>query len=126
MLFATDTGASHDDPSSRPAPRPLSASAAGPSAPVQHPRPPTSGSATASLVFGILGVLGGWCVFGIPCLLAVVFGHIGPGWPRRRAGGKGARPSRSPDWILGYLFVLPAVVITFIFFGIGIANTSEP
>ncbi|PSK67364.1 hypothetical protein B0E53_00710 [Micromonospora sp. MH33] len=32
--------------------------------------------ATASLVLGILGVLGGWCLFDLPCALAVVLGHL--------------------------------------------------
>ncbi|MEU4366683.1 DUF4190 domain-containing protein [Micromonospora chersina] len=36
----------------------------------------TSGMATASLVLGILGVLGGWCLFGLPCVLAVILGHL--------------------------------------------------
>jgi len=26
-------------------------------------------------VFGIIGVLGGWCMFGVPCLIAVITGH---------------------------------------------------
>ncbi|MFG2109828.1 DUF4190 domain-containing protein [Micromonospora chersina] len=36
----------------------------------------TSGMATASLVLGILGVLGGWCMFGLPCVPAVILGHL--------------------------------------------------
>ncbi|WP_066361967.1 DUF4190 domain-containing protein [Herbidospora mongoliensis] len=101
----------------------------GPPPPPVHPpqinfhMPPTSGSATASLVFGILGILGGWCVFGIPCLLAVIFGHIG--LAQTSGGQRGGRGLAVAGLILGYLFVIPAVVITFIFFGIGIANTPE-
>jgi hypothetical protein len=39
--------------------------------------PQTSGWATASLVFGMLGVLGGWCLFAVPCMAAVICGHAG-------------------------------------------------
>ncbi|WP_062432336.1 DUF4190 domain-containing protein [Herbidospora daliensis] len=71
--------------------------------------PPTSGSATASLVFGILGILGGWCLFAIPCFLAVVFGHIG--LAQTSGGRRGGRGLAVAGLILGYLFVIPALLI---------------
>src|ERR1044072_5721404 len=39
--------------------------------------PPTSPFAVASLVFGIIGMLGGFCLMAIPRVIAVVCGHIG-------------------------------------------------
>ena len=48
---------------------------------------PTNGFATASLVFGIVGIALGWCSFLIPNILAVVFGHIA--LSRARSGGPG-------------------------------------
>src|SRR4051794_30588894 len=39
--------------------------------------PPASGAATASLVLGLIGIVAGFCLFGIPCVLAVIFGHVG-------------------------------------------------
>lgn len=66
----------------------------------------TSGMATASLVLGILGVLSGWCLFGLPCVLAVILGHLALGETRdgKRSGhgigGRRPRPGlrlRRPD-----------------------------
>lgn len=63
---------------------------------------PTSGWATASLVLGLIGLFGGWCLIGIPCALAVVACHIGlsqtkdgvraAAGARRRAGMTEASP----------------------------------
>lgn len=80
-----------------------------------YPQPapvvPTSGNATASLVFGVIGMLGGFLICGIPCLLAVLFGHLAlretktgqrgghdaplpPHGPRRAPGALPASPGR--------------------------------
>lgn len=73
-------------------------------------RPPTSASAVGSLVFGILGVLGGWCIFGIPCLIAVILGHLALRETRNdQMGGHGMAVT---GVILGYLFVAPALLWT--------------
>ncbi|MBO3751500.1 DUF4190 domain-containing protein [Streptosporangiaceae bacterium NEAU-GS5] len=79
--------------------------------PVYVQAPQTSGLATASLVLGIIGILGGWCVFGIPCLMAIILGHLGLNDTKdgRRAG----RGSAVAGLVLGYLFIVPAVLITF-------------
>lgn len=71
---------------------------------------PTSGMAVASMVLGILGVLGGWCMLGLPCILAVILGHIA--LPRTKDGTVGGRGMAITGLILGYLFVVPWAVLT--------------
>lgn len=70
---------------------------------------PTSGWATASLVFGILGIFGGFCLFGIPCIVAVICGHAG--LIDTKHGAKGGRGLATAGLILGYLFVGPALAV---------------
>lgn len=77
--------------------------------PVVVAGPPTSGWAVTSLVFGILGVLGGFCLFGIPCVIAVICGHAGL---RDTNGGvKGGRGMAQAGLVLGYLVVGPAIFL---------------
>ncbi|MEV0968525.1 DUF4190 domain-containing protein [Microtetraspora glauca] len=83
--------------------------------PIYIQAPPTSGYATASLVFGILGVVGGWCAFGIPCVLAVLFGHIA--LVETKSGRKGGRGMAIAGLILGYVVVIPAVALAVMMFG---------
>lgn len=72
---------------------------------------PSSGTATASLVVALIGVFGGWCLFGLPCLIAVVLGHIGLSETRKdQKSGKGQAIA---GLILGYLFLIPMVLISF-------------
>jgi hypothetical protein len=71
---------------------------------------PTSGLATASLVCGILGLIFGWCLFGIPSLIAVVLGHMG--LAETKNGTVGGRGSAIAGLILGYLVVAPSAIIT--------------
>jgi hypothetical protein len=52
------------------------------------PAGPSNGMAVASLVLGICGLAFSWILFGIPSILAVIFGHIGYAQHRQR-GGKG-------------------------------------
>lgn len=76
------------------------------------PRPvQNSGYATASLVFGILGILGGWCMFGLPCLVAIVTGHFG--LAETKNGQKTGNGSAIAGLILGYIGVIPMALITF-------------
>lgn len=86
--------------------------------------PPSSGAATASLVLGILGVLGGWCLFGLPCVAAVVFGHVG--LRDTRDGTRSGRGMAVAGLILGYVFVAPMIVFAvMVFFG-GLVDTVAP
>jgi hypothetical protein len=91
--------------------------------------PPTSGFAVASLVLGILGVLGGWCLFAIPCLLAVICGHVGLGATKNSA--RSGRGMAVAGLILGYLAIGPIIAILVVFGGIGglmavVAPTTSP
>ncbi|MER7333532.1 MULTISPECIES: DUF4190 domain-containing protein [unclassified Micromonospora] len=85
---------------------------------------PTSGVAVASMVLGILGVLGGWCLFGLPCLLAVILGHVGLHETRNNA--KSGRGMAVAGLVLGYVFVAPMVLLTvMVFFG-GLIGAATP
>ena len=37
---------------------------------------PNSGMATASLVLGLSGIFLSWCLFGVPSILAIIFGIV--------------------------------------------------
>jgi hypothetical protein len=86
--------------------------------------PPASGVATASMVLGILGVLGGWCLFGLPCVLAVILGHVG--LHETRNGTKSGRGMAVAGLVLGYVFVGPMIIFTvMVFFG-GVMGAVTP
>jgi hypothetical protein len=55
-------------------------------------------------VFGIIGVLGGWRMFGVPCLIAVVTGHAA--LKETRTGQRGGHGMAVAGLILGYPFAL--------------------
>jgi hypothetical protein len=69
----------------------------------------TSGYATASLVFGIIGALGGWCMFGVPCLIAVVTGHAA--LKETRTGKRGGHGMAVAGLILGYPFAVLWILV---------------
>ena len=79
---------------------------------------PTSGLATASMVLGILGLLGGWCVFGIPCALAVLFGHLA--LAETKKGHKSGNGMAVAGLVMGYIVIGPAIVLSilFVFFSV--------
>jgi flagellar basal body-associated protein FliL len=78
--------------------------------------PPTSGMAVASLVLGIVGVLGGWCTFAVPCILAVIFGYVGLG--QTRSGARRGRGMAIAGLVLGVV-PMAVLVVILIFGGIG-------
>jgi hypothetical protein len=78
--------------------------------------PPASGAATASLVLGLIGILVGYCLFGIPCVLAVIFGHIG--LVQTRGGEKSGRGMAVAGLVLGYICVIPMIIFTVLFIGL--------
>ncbi len=82
---------------------------------VSAPVVPSSGAATASLVFGIIGIVGGWCLLGIPCILAVVFGHIG--LSATKDNQRQGRGMAVAGLVMGYICVIPAVLVTILIFG---------
>ncbi|GAA3619332.1 hypothetical protein GCM10022419_126180 [Nonomuraea rosea] len=79
-----------------------------------HPAgPPTSGLAVASLIFGIAGLVGSWCLLGIPSIAAVVLGHAAT-----RQTKRGLRPGHGlavAGLILGYVVAIPAIIVSVIF-----------
>lgn len=85
--------------------------------------PPSSGAATASLVLGIVGITFGWCLLGIPCILAVIFGHVGLAATRdNQRSGRGLAVA---GLVLGYICVVPMIVFTFLVFGSWFAAGSS-
>ncbi|MET8307282.1 DUF4190 domain-containing protein [Micromonospora sp. NPDC005173] len=103
----------------------------GPYPPIAYPpahivvhAPPTSGLAVASLVLGILGVVGGWCLFGVPCLLAVVLGHVG--LHDTRNDMKSGRGMAVAGLVLGYVFVAPMIMLTMMVFFGGLIGAATP
>ncbi|MGC5021247.1 DUF4190 domain-containing protein [Micromonospora sp. DT47] len=88
-----------------------------------HP-PLTSGMATASLVLGILGVLGGWCLFGLPCILAVILGHLA--LRETRDGTRSGHGMAVAGLVLGYVFVGPMIAFTVMWFFGGVVGAATP
>ncbi|HWS38781.1 MAG TPA: DUF4190 domain-containing protein [Actinoplanes sp.] len=70
---------------------------------------PTSGTAVASLIFGLIGFFGGFCLFGIPCAIAVLLGHVA--LRETRNGHRAGHGMAVAGLILGYIFLIPAVIV---------------
>lgn len=77
------------------------------------PIPPRSGYAMAALWLGIFGLLGAWCLFGLPCLLAIICGHIG--YAETKNGRRSGREAAFWGLFLGYLVLVPALILGTIF-----------
>ena len=92
--------------------------------------PPSTGLATASTVFGIIGLVTSCCSFGLPSLLAIVLGHMANG--KIKSQGLGGKGSATAGLIMGYIVLAPAIVFSawLIFMGglgvLGIATTPDP
>lgn len=72
--------------------------------------PPTSGAATASMVLGIIGLVGGCCTFGVPSLIAVILGHVG--LRETRGNVKSGHGMAVAGLVLGYIVFAPAVAFS--------------
>jgi hypothetical protein len=81
-------------------------------------QPPTSGLAVTSLVMGIIGILGGWCLLGIPCVLAVICGHAG--LAATNGNARSGRGLAVAGLVMGYICVIPAIIIFFMIGGLGV------
>lgn len=53
-------------------------------APTQGAPAPQNGLGLAALILGIVGLVIGWCLYGIPSILAIIFGAIG--WKKANQG----------------------------------------
>ena len=73
---------------------------------------PTSELAVASLVFGIIGMLGGFCLFGIPSFIAVGLGHLAMEQDIKKQG-KSGNGMAIAGLITGYLVAMPWVLFGF-------------
>lgn len=72
---------------------------------------PTSGLAVASLVFGVIGFLGGWCMFAIPNLVAIALGHVA--LRETRNGARGGHGLAVAGLILAYVSAVPWLLMAF-------------
>jgi hypothetical protein len=70
---------------------------------------PTSSLAVTSLIFGLIGFFGGFCFFGIPCAIAVILGHFAI--RETRSGERGGHGMAVAGLVLGYFFILPAIIV---------------
>jgi hypothetical protein len=86
--------------------------------------PPSSGVSTASMVLGIIGLVASWFLFGIPSILAVILGHAGiSDTKHNRRSGRGQAVA---GLVLGYVVVVPGLIVTLAVFGvIGAAATGS-
>jgi len=90
---------------------------------VVQPGPPTSGLAVASMVLGIVGLLSSCCAFGIPSILAVVFGHAGLN--ATKGGARGGQGMAVAGLVMGYIVFVPAIVLSvYLVFAGGLAAVS--
>jgi hypothetical protein len=79
-----------------------------------HTSQRSSGWAITSLISGVVAVLGGFCLLGIPCLVAVGTGHAGLAATRRGRTGGGLAVA---GLVLGYVSAVPAAYL-FLFGGL--------
>lgn len=82
----------------------------------------TSSLATMSLIFAILGVIGGCCTFGVFSLAAVILAHFA--WPETKNGQKGGHGMTVTGLVLGYLMLIPAIFMSVSFVLNGAAGVT--
>lgn len=70
---------------------------------------PSSTVAVWALATGVVGVLAGWCLFGLPCIAAVVLGHLGVN--QTKDGAMSGRGMAVTGLILGYVALVPAIIM---------------
>ena len=88
-----------------------------PLAVVPQPAQSTSGMAVASMVLGIVGILTVCLAFGVPAVLAIIFGHLSISETSRK--GKGGIGMAITGLVLGYVAVVPAVLLSVRFLLLG-------
>jgi hypothetical protein len=83
---------------------------------------PNSTVAVWALVLGIVGVLSGWCLFAVPCVAAVILGHVG--LAETRSGEKAGRGMAIAGLVMGYVALAPAIILFFWLFMGGILSAG--
>lgn len=79
-----------------------------PWAPHSYDARPNSTVAVWALVTGIVGVLAGWCLLGLPCLAAVVLGHVA--LAQTKSDAVKGRGMAVAGLVLGYVALIPALI----------------
>jgi hypothetical protein len=72
--------------------------------------PPASGYAVTSLVLSIIGLVTACCAFGLPSVLAVIFGHVA--LSETKTGRRGGHGMAIAGLVMGYIVAVPAVVLS--------------
>jgi len=75
------------------------------------PPRPSSSAAVTSLVLGVMGVFAGWCFLGLPCIAAILLGHVG--MSQTRGGQVDGRGMAVAGLVLGYVMTAPAIAMFF-------------
>lgn len=86
---------------------------------VMAPRP-SSSLAVWALVLGLVGLFFGWCMLGIPCLVAVIMGHAAVAETKNDV--KTGRGMAATGLALGYVALAPAIIL-FFWLGLGILGS---
>ncbi|MEV4114512.1 DUF4190 domain-containing protein [Nonomuraea sp. NPDC049695] len=73
-----------------------------------------------SLIFGIIGLFGSWCLFGIPSIVAVVLGHVAT--TKTRRGLRSGHGLAVGGLVLGYIVLVPALIVS----GVIITHPETP
>jgi hypothetical protein len=77
--------------------------------------PPASGAALASMILGIVGLVFGCFLCGIPSVLAIIFGHIGLNQTKNDV--KSGRGQAIAGLVMGYVLIIPTIIGTIFFLG---------
>lgn len=77
--------------------------------PIYVVRPPLAGSSIAALVASLVGLVVGFCAFGIPSALAVLLGHVAI--HETRGGARRGRGMAIASLVMGYLVAVPWLVV---------------
>jgi hypothetical protein len=72
--------------------------------------PPSSGTAVASMVLGILGLVSSCCSFGLFSLGAIILGHAA--LVDIKKTGKGGHGMAVAGLVMGYVFFIPAILFS--------------
>lgn len=83
---------------------------------------PTSGLAVTSGIMGIVGLLGGCLLLGLPCFAAIVLGHLAT--RETRNGARGGHGWAITGLVTGYMVIGPVVVFGAIYLVMGVLGVA--